>query len=68
MKKVNRIHKSPRMFSLGGHILGQLLAWKPTIVLVYPLINQRGTEMVNVNQSITRERDGREKRTWSISR
>lgn len=43
MKNVNSIHKSPRMFCLGGHILGQLLASKPTIVQVYLFLVQRGT-------------------------
>ena len=54
MKKVNSIHKSPRMFCLGGHILGQLLACKPTLILVYPVFKQRGTVMVNANESYTR--------------
>ncbi len=60
MKKVNCIHKSPRMFRRGGRILGQLLACKPTISLVYLVIERRGTEMENTNESHTRKRDGRE--------
>lgn len=64
MKKGNGIHKSPRMFRRGGRILGQLLACKPTIFLVYPVIERRGTEMAKTMESYTRKWDGREKRSW----